>query len=322
MKCLVTGGTGFIGSHLIERLHAAGHEVTALARTKNKEKLVARLGADAVRGDLDDAEALGKAVKGRDVIFHAAGLVKARDEQEFLSVNRDGTRRLLAAAASADKPRIVLVSSLAAAGPTPPGTRSAQDRPPAPVTAYGRSKLAAEQAVRECGLPWTIVRPPMVYGPRDTELLVAFKLMRRGGAVVFGAGRQELSAVYVVDLVEALTRLATAEAVVGRTYCVCHREVFTSLDLVRAIGRALGREARVVRLPAPVARGVLALTGAAARIAGRATLLDRDKANEFLAPAWTGDPAQLERDTGWSADSDLESGLATTAIWYRQKGWI
>jgi nucleoside-diphosphate-sugar epimerase len=322
VKVLVTGGTGFIGGHLIERLHAEGHEVSALARSTSKADLVAGLGADPVRGDLGNAESLNTAARDQDLIFHVAGLVKARNEQEFFRVNRDGTRKLLAAAAGCGEPRFVFVSSLAAAGPTVPGKRRSTDEPPGPVTAYGRSKLAAEQAVRECDLPWTIVRPPMVYGPRDTELLQAFKLVRKGVAPVLGAGDQELSAIYITDLVDALARVATPQTAVGRTYCACHPEIFTNLDLARGIARAVGRRVRIVRLPGAVARALLTLTGAAARIAGRTTTLNRDKANEFLAPAWTGDPAPLERDTGWCAGHDLASGLAATAAWYRERGWI
>jgi nucleoside-diphosphate-sugar epimerase len=321
VKILVTGGTGFIGSHLIERLHAEGHAVRALARSASKADFVARLGADPVRSDLDDPAALSTAVHEQELIVHVAGLVKARNEEEFLRINRDGTRKLLAAAASG-RPRFVFVSSLAAGGPAVPGERKAPDDPSEPVTAYGRSKLAGEQVVRESDLPWTIVRPPMVYGPRETELLQAFKLVRRGVAPVFGAGKQELSAIYISDLIDALARVATSEIAIGRTYCACHPEIFTSLDLARAIACAMGRDARIVRLPGGLARVLLTLTGALAHLAGRTTTLNRDKANEFLAPAWTGDPSALERDTGWRAEHDLESGLAATAAWYSERGWI
>jgi nucleoside-diphosphate-sugar epimerase len=321
VKILVTGGTGFIGSHLIERLHAEGHAVRALARSTSKADFVARLGADPVHGDLDDQQALNAAAHEQDLIFHVAGLVKARNEQEFFRVNRDGTRKLLAAAASG-KSRFVFVSSLAAAGPAAPGERRLTDDPPEPVTAYGRSKLAGEQVVRESDLPWTIVRPPMVYGPRETELLQAFKLVRRGVAPVFGAGKQELSAIYITDLIDALARVSTSEIAIGRTYCACHPEIFTNLDLALGIARVMGHDARIVRLPGALARVLLTLTGALARIAGRTTTLNRDKANEFLAAAWTGDPAPLERDTGWKATRDLASGLAATAAWYRKRDWI
>jgi nucleoside-diphosphate-sugar epimerase len=190
------------------------------------------------------------------------------------------------------------------------------------VTAYGRSKLAAERVVRESGLPWSIVRPPMVYGPRDVEVFKAFQAAARGIAPVFGRGTQELSAIHVADLVQALVLVAASGAALRQTYCACHPELFTSLDFARGIARAVGRKARIVHLPATLARSLLTVTGMLARIAGRATVLNRDKANEFLAPAWTGDPAPLARDTGWEARYDLAAGLADTARWYREQGWI
>lgn len=322
MKALVTGGTGFIGSHLVEALVRRGWEVAALARSSGKAELLAGLGARPVRGDLRRASDLESAVQRQAVVFHVAGLVKARNEAEFLEVNRDGTRRLIETAARAGARRFVLVSSLAAAGPSRAGQRRADDEPPAPVTAYGRSKLAAERAVDSVDLPATIVRPPMVYGPRDVEVLKVFRMASRGMALVFGDGLQELSAVHVDDLVEALISVATSDAASGRTYCACHPEIFTSGEFVRAVGRAVGREVRPFGLPPGLARVVLRVTGAAAALAGRATVLNRDKANEFLARAWTGNPEPLARETGWKARLDLEAGLAATAEWYRKQGWL
>jgi nucleoside-diphosphate-sugar epimerase len=322
MRVLVTGATGFIGSHLVERLRADGHEVAALARGPAKAAAVERLGARAVLGDLREEGGLDAAVESAERVFHVAGLVKARNEAEYLEVNRDGTRRLAAAARRAGSARFVLVSSMAAAGPSTPGRRGGSDDPANPVTAYGRSKLAGEQVLREIEIPSTILRPPMVYGPRDVEVFKLFKTVRRGLAPVFGEGDQELSAIYAADLVEAIVAAAETPAAVGRTYCACHPEIFTSLELARAVGRAMQREVRVLRLSPGVARSVLGLTEAVARLFGRATVLNRDKANEFLAPAWTGDPAPLERETGWRARFDLQTGLAASAAWYREHGWL
>jgi len=322
VKILVTGATGFIGSHLVERLRADGHEVAALARGPQKAADVERLGATAVEGDLRRPDGLDEAVAGADRVFHLAGLVKARNEAEYHEVNGEGTRRLAKAAIRAGVSRFVLVSSMAAAGPSTPGRRGSAEDPPRPVTAYGRSKLAGEEVVRESDLVWTILRPPMVYGPRDVEVLKLFKMVRRGLAPVFGEGAQELSVIYAADLVEALVAAAGAPEAEGKTYCACHPEIFTSLELARAVARAMGREVRVLRLSPALARRVLGLTEMAARLAGRATVLNRDKANEFLAPAWTGDPGPLERETGWRGRFDLTAGLAATVAWYRERGWV
>lgn len=323
MKALVTGATGFVGSHLVEALARKGDEITALVRSPRKAALLQQLGVRQVAGDLFDREAIREAVTGVDVIYHVAGLVAARGEAEFLRANRDATTNILAALGEIGaRPRLVLVSSMAAGGPAPRGAPLRGHEPPAPVTQYGRSKLAGEAVVRAADLPWTIIRPPMVYGPRDQEVLKVFKIARTGLAPVFGDGSQELSAIYGPDLAEALIAAAASERTVGRTYYACHPEVFESGELVRRVGAVVGQSVRVLPLPGWVARSALTVTGLAARAAGQATILTPDKANEFLQPAWTGDPTPLTDDSGWQAGHDLGRGLAATAAWYRREGWL
>jgi nucleoside-diphosphate-sugar epimerase len=322
MKALVTGATGFVGSHLAEALRRRGDEVTALVRSPGKAEALHRLGVRTVAGHLEDAAALARAVEGQDVVFHVAGLVAARNEGEFMRGNRDGTTTLVAAASTAGTPRFVLVSSMAAAGPATPGTPLTGTEPARPVTAYGRSKLAAEAAVTASSLPWVILRPPTVYGPRDREVLKVFRMARLGIAPVFGDGGQQLSAVHGADLADALIAAATATATAGRIYFACHPEIFTSAAFVTAVGAAMDRRVALVPVPAPVGRALLAVTEASARLAGRTTILTRDKANEFFQAAWIGDPAPLTRDSGWRARYDLAAGLADTYRWYRDAGWL
>ena len=322
MKALVTGATGFVGGHLAEALRQRGAEVTALVRSPKKAEALGALGVRALAGDLDDAGSLARAVEGQELVFHVAGLVAARNEGEFMRCNRDGTARLVAAATGAGASRFVLVSSMAAGGPAAPGRPLTGAEPARPVTAYGRSKLAAEAAVTAGTLPWIIVRPPTVYGPRDREVLKLFRMARLGIAPVFGDGSQELSAVHGGDLANALVAAGTAASTAGKIYYACHPEVATSAEFVRAIAGAMGRRLAVVPVPAPVARALLAVTETAARIAGQTTILTRDKANEFFQGAWTGDPSPLSRDSGWRAAHDLKSGLAVTYRWYRNAGWL
>jgi nucleoside-diphosphate-sugar epimerase len=173
--------------------------------------------------------------------------------------------------------------------------------------------------VARSGLPWTIVRPPMIYGPRDTEVLKVFKVARSGVVPVFGSRQQELSAIYAPDLAEALVRVASEPGTEGRTYYACHPRVFTSEEFARAVGRAVRRRrVRVVRLPSGLTRGLLGLTGSIARVAGRATILNRDKSRELLQAAWTCDPGLLSRDTGWNSacrtNADTCPGASRTTV--------
>src|SRR2546427_10486086 len=168
----------------------------------------------------------------------------------------------------------------------------------------------------------SIVLPPTLYGEWDREVLKVFKLARTGLAPVFGDGSQELSVIYAGDLAAALVAAATSPATTNRVYYAAHPVVTTSRELVRAIGRALGRELRIVPLPGVLARGLLWTIGTIAHLAGRAALLSGDRAADFLAPAWTCRPDALTRDTGWRAVTDLETGLRRTAVWYRREGWL
>src|SRR6185295_7011626 len=180
-----------------------------------------------VAGDLHDRDALRRAVEGQDLVHHVAGVIAARREADFMVANRDGTRNVVQAAEAAEVGRLVFVSSMAAAGPTIKGRPLRGDELPRPVTGYGRSKLAAEQVVTASRLAWTIVRPPIVYGPRDPEVLKIFRLARLGLAPVLGDGTQELSAVHGADLADALVAAGTSAAALRGTYYACHPEVFT-----------------------------------------------------------------------------------------------
>jgi nucleoside-diphosphate-sugar epimerase len=249
-------------------------------------------------------------------------VVAARSEGEFLRVNRDGAAAVARAAAGAGVSRLVLVSSLSATGPSRPGRPVDETSGPGPVTAYGRSKEAGEEAARAAGVPLTVVRPPAVYGPRDRAFLALFRAAARGVVPLLGDGTQELTLVHAADLARALVAAATSAATLGGTYHAGHPEPVTQRALADAVGRAVGRRARPVRIPGPLVRALLGVAGAAARAAGRAPLLDGDKANELLAPGWSCSSEALWRDAGWTAEVPLDEGLAGTARAYREAGWL
>jgi nucleoside-diphosphate-sugar epimerase len=322
VRAFVTGGTGFVGAHLVRALRAEGASVTCLVRDPRRAVGPTYAGVRLVPGDLQNAAALREGCAEADLVYHVAGRLSARNLREFLAVNRDGTARVLEAAADRDVGRFLYVSTLAVGGPTVPGQPIDETRPPAPVTDYGRSKLAGETVARAAPVPWTIVRPPVVYGEGDRETLRIFKLARAGWGPVIGDGNQELSVVYAGDLAAALWRAGTTPASANRVYYAAHPAVTTSRGLVEAVGRALETRPRVVRLPRGLARIALWTIGSLAHAAGRDTLLSGDKVNEFVAPAWTCRADALTRDTGWQAAVDLTTGLARATAWYRTEGWL
>jgi nucleoside-diphosphate-sugar epimerase len=331
VKAFVTGATGFVGSHLVEALLEDRHEVTCLARDPAKAaRLFGGRGAQVVVGDLSSMEALEAGCRGAEIVFHVAGLVAARSRSEFYAVNRDATARLveIARRVAGTGTRFVYVSSLSAAGPTRRGRTLTEDDPPRPVSNYGRSKLAGEEVVRAGGLSWTVVRPPAVYGPRDTETLRMYRVARWGFMPMYTHPDQELSFIYVQDLARALLA-AAAPRCAGRTYFASHATPSTAREsmaaIFRAVRQATGKPARAplfVPIPQAVVMSTLWVLETAARVVGRATILSADKGHEFLAEAWTCSPAPLEQDTGWWAATDFETGAQRTAEWYAQHGWL
>lgn len=323
MRAFVTGGTGFVGAHLVEALLARGDDVTCLVRNHDKAAALGwGPGVRIVRGDLGATDALRQGCRDAEIVYHVAGAIKARDATAFMGLNRDTTANVLEAAQEHPPRRFVYVSSQAVGGPSPHGQPIDESQPPRPVTGYGRSKLAAELLVRAMPFPWTIVRPPVVYGEWDREILKIFRFARLGAVPVFGDGSQELSVIYGSDLGRALIAAGTSPNTERRIYYAAHAETTTSGALVRAVGKAVGKDVRLVPIPALAARAALWTAGTLAGLFGRATVLSSDKANEFLAPAWTCRSDALTRDTGWRAEVPLEEGLRRTAAWYRARGWL
>jgi nucleoside-diphosphate-sugar epimerase len=324
VKVLVTGATGFVGGHLVDRLVAQGDEVTALVREPKRATELTRLGIRMVRGDLADQNALADAARNQEVIYHVAAALGASSEAELMIANRDGTANVIAAAeAGSPAARFVLVSSMAAGGPARRGTPKFTNDDDHPVTMYGRSKLAAERVVAASTLSWTVVRPPVVYGPFDRDgMLPLFRSVSHGLAPMFGNGSMELSLIHVADLADAIILAGTEPNAHGGVFYVAYPEIFTSADLMRTIAKVMGRSVLPLPIPRWAARAALGVTGTWARMLGHKSILHPDKINEFYQDAWTADPRAFIESTGWAPAWDLERGIADTAAWYRGERWI
>jgi len=270
-RILVTGASGFIGSNLARWLAESGHDVTCLLRPTSSDRALEGVPASLVRGQLSDYESMIAAVRGTEVVFHAAGCLWTPRFSDFYRVNREGTRSLLRACSQTDRPPVVVfVSSIAAAGASPPDRPRVESDPPTPVSHYGRSKLAAELIAREFAhaVPVTVVRPPIVLGEGDRSGLAMFKAIARFGRhFVPGRKPQRYSIVHVRDLTEALALAAergariapcgtpTAETDGRGIYFLADDEAPTYADLGTVIGQALGRKkTRIVRMPMPLVR--------------------------------------------------------------------
>jgi dihydroflavonol-4-reductase len=326
MLALVTGGHGFVGTHLCARLLAEGHRVRVLARPSSDLGNLAGLEVEVLRADVTEPARMPEAVAGCDVVFHLAGALKGLREEDLFRVNAQGTRNLaVACAAASPRPsRFVYVSSLAAAGPSPgPNAPRTEDMPPHPLTWYGCSKLAGEDAVRSmAGLDWTIVRPPIVYGPRERDVFGYFRIARRGWLPVVGSADRFYSLIYAEDLAAGLVRVAQTPRTVGQVYFLAGPEVVSWIELGRLIASALGVTGRPLRVPEAVASAAGWIADAVARAQGRPHIFSSQKVLEMLAPAWVCSADKAARDIGWRSGTPLANGLASTARWYRDHGWL
>lgn len=327
MRVLVTGGSGFLGSHVAEQLSAAGHHVVALVRKSSNRKFLSTLqNVELAEGAVEDRASIDRAMRDVDAVVHSAGLVKALTQADFFACNTQGTVNLLESAlANAPKlRRFVHVSSLEACGPSLDGRPVPLDQE-RPVTAYGRSKLAAEKEVlaRSKQLPVVILRPAAIYGPRDVEFLDAFKAARRRQYPVIGDGTMLGCYTYGPDCARACLQAIDAELQSGSVYFIDDGQ---PLSMSRAWGElvheALGTAPLLkFGVPFPVLRVASVGMEAYGKLRGKATMLTRDKVN-MLRQHWVCESAKTREDLKWAPEVSFTEGLLRTAKWYQDNGWL
>jgi nucleoside-diphosphate-sugar epimerase len=321
---LVTGATGFVGSHVAEAFMRAGVPVRALVRSTSDTRRLERAGVELVVASLTDAAALAEAVRGTSAVVHLAALTRAKNEAEYHRVNAEGTAVLARAAArnGSGSRRFVYLSSLAAVGPPHEGRPVRPDDTPRPLTAYGRSKLAGEEVVGGVdSLRSIILRAPAVYGPRDRDLYQFFRMAALGVLPVPTGPHRPLQLIHVEDLAEAVLRAATASDAGGVVH-VAEPLAYPWETVGRMVADAVGKRARVVRVPAGLIAMAAAISESVARMSGGATIFNRDKARELLAPGWLCETDTAREKLGFETRIPLARGLNETAQWYRNEGWL
>ena len=328
MTTLVTGGSGFLGSHVVERLARAGRPVRALVRRSSDTTFLRALpNVELVEGAVEDRASVDRALEGVTGIVHAAGLVKAKGPEDFMRVNHGGTENLVQAARTRGTQirRFVLVSSLAALRPSDAsGTPVPEDAEPRPVTAYGKSKLAAERAVlaHKDQLSLVILRPPAIYGPRDREILTFFKSIKLGILPLLGSTQNKLSMIYGSDCAAACVAALDRELVSGSAYHVDDGSVHTLEELIHLAEQAMGKKARFrFHLPRRLVETAALGSELYGRATNKAVMLTRDKLNE-LFEQWVCDSSRARRDLGFQPEVSFEDGVNRTMVFYLDAGWL
>lgn len=321
MKTLVTGATGFIGSHLVEELLKRGYSVACLVRKTSNLQWIDGLNVRLIYGDCAVKESLLNAAADFDYIFHLAGLTKAANEKDFFSANALGTENLINAVIEKNPAvkRFVYLSSLAAAGPSCNGAPSKETGEPKPVSAYGRSKLEGERMVmrHKNTIPVTVIRPPAVYGPRDKDFYIFFKLLKKG--ISLSWGKCYYSLLYVDDLVRGAILSAESKTAEGEIFYLSDGRIYSNEEITEAIAFTLG--SKPVRLKIPKSL-MPALAGIGQKLGNQGNIINADKIRELQHSYWTCDSTKSRNELGFIPNVGIKEGVKWTADWYRIHQWL
>lgn len=326
-KNLVTGATGFIGSHLVDALLEKGDEVRVLARSSHLSDFLKGKEIEVVRGDYGDIESLEKVVKNVDCIYHVAGVTKALDEKTYIDGNVTATENLLKATykANPNLNRFLHVSSGAAAGPSPSAEQPIDETAtPKPVTLYGKTKLQAEEACKRFfdKLPITIVRPSIIYGERDKDLLEHFKTVQSGVIPIFGFVDKKYDYLYVKDLIDGMIAAAESDKTKSEIYFLSGN-AHSWEEVGEAAKKALGKSFAIkLVLPDWLSSAVAAVVEDVNKAQGKISILNRDRARDGKERYWTFSTKKAKRDFNFAQKTSLEEGFQRTVNWYRQKRWL
>lgn len=324
MKAFVTGGTGFIGSHLTDRLLTNNDYSEIRCLVRNREKWLAGKPITRISGDLMDTEALKKGLKGVDTLFHNAAILKAPDAETFQKANVDATLHLMHLAADAGVRHVAILSSLAAAGPSE-GTPITESDPSRPMSMYGHSKLKMEKAIQRMApedMSISMIRPPVVYGPREDQILTWFKMVNRGFCPIVGDGEQpRLSVVHVNDLVDGILLSVKNNLPGVETFFMSGPEVVNWNRMRESACKILKRHPFTFYIRPTWVRRIAKVVEKGASLAGIYPVLNEEKANEMILE-WTCSHKKAVEKLGYHPKISLDKGFEETLQWYKSNNWL
>ncbi len=328
-KVLVTGASGFVGSHLVETAAKLGYEVHAAVRKSSLIRAVEPFVQQFVYPDFDNPASLQELFdsEGYDYVIHAAALTKAKSEREIMAVNVGVTERLLDAAFQAKNPplRVVFVSSLAAIGPVPYTEKPIQDNAAyRPVTLYGRSKQAAEEMIRAkfSTKPITVIRPTAVYGPREKDLFILFNTMNKGLDAYIGRAPQKLSFVYVRDLVDVLLSACSSEQRGLTFFNITDGQEYSRYAMAEVFKETFAKKLLRVHVPLGLVRQVAKISQWFYRNSSKTPVIYPERLGELTAQNWSCDISQANKILNYHPKYNLASGLKESLRWYKHNNWF
>ena len=322
MRAFITGGTGFIGSHLVDHLIKNGVETRCLVR--GSERWLEGKAYTPVSGSLHDIEALKKGLEGVDIIFHLAAILKAKTRSEFLHTNVEATETLLRIANRMGVKRMVVLSSLAAAGPSMNRPLTEED-PMQPVSMYGISKKMMEERIEQMDATDTaisILRPPAVYGPREEEIYTFFKIAAKHICPIIGDGESpRISLIHVLDVIQGLWLAAQREDPGIKKYFISSEQMYTWNQIKWATEQALGHKTTSIHVSPSTVKKLASLVEKTVSLWGGYPMFNREKANEMILE-WTCSVEKAKRELGFQQKYHLDYGIAHTIAWYQKNNWL
>jgi nucleoside-diphosphate-sugar epimerase len=323
---LVTGGNGFIGSHLIEALLKRGYRVRCLVRRTSNLKWIDGLKVEYVEGDVSNKSGLDEALKGVHVVYHVAGVTKALTREGYDLVNWHGTRNLveICSIVNRDVERIVIMSSLAASGPSSSHRPSKEEDPPRPVSDYGRSKLLGEQEALKFAhtLPITILRPAAVYGPRDRDIYAFFRLIKNRLNFKIGNEERYISLCHVMDVVNGAILAGEKDVPSGEAFFISDGEIHSWGDVTSLLAEIMKVKPLELRISPSLANIAATISELTCRMLKKPPLFNRQKLMEMRECFWTCDITKAREMLGFRPSINIREGLMDTFIWYRKNGWL
>lgn len=326
MKILITGATGFIGSHLAEELHRRGHTIRCLIRKGSDLKWIKDLPVEYVEGDYADIESLKKAVSGVDLIYHAAGVTKSKTKQGYFTGNLTPTVNMLKAVSISNKnlKRFIHISSGAATGPNRNSGPIREDADMHPITSYGVSKMEAEKECRQMmeTIPITIVRPPAVYGPRDRDVFEFFNTIGKGLQPMIGFKDTYVSLIHAKDLVNGIILAGENAGSAGKTYYISSERYYNWKELGQITAKVMNKKVVRLRIPKFFVYIIAAFAEFASIFSSKPALINFEKARDMVQDAWTFSVEKAQRELGFKEKITIEDGIRDTVNWYREHKWL
>jgi dihydroflavonol-4-reductase len=326
MEVLITGATGFVGSHVADRLIEQGHNVRALIRSSSSLKWLNDKPLKTVQGNMLEVESLREAVEGVDIVIHIAGVTTAKDKKGYFEGNQVATRGLLEAAKRYNPgiKHFIHASSQTAVGPSLDGSPVTETTPPHPITTYGMSKRAAEEECERARqhFPVTILRLAAVYGPRDTAILTFFQTVHKRLKPLIGFGDKYVNLVHIDDVVNSFELAMRTPTALNETYMIGSEEQYSWKHVSNLTSQILERTGITVRLPHTLVYGVAGISELMNMFKSKPSVLNWEKGKDIVQAHWTCSVEKAKSELNYRQTISLEEGIRKTTEWYKKEQWL